>query len=106
MTRIQTTPRQPMPQGANQAQANDPSAGSTQRHQDGFDGLRRPETALAQGTPEPMVWGSGRVPGVPASVHAQMVELSDPSTLKDMYDLRRRVPRCLKKYRKARSYRS
>ena len=38
-----------------------------------------------------MVPGSGRVPSMPQSVHNRLVELTDPTTLKDMYDLRGRI---------------
>ena len=40
---------------------------------------------------EAMVPGSGSVPSLPERVHNRMVELTDPTTLKDMHDLRGRI---------------
>ena len=91
MTRIQANNNAAVTPRPEVQQANDPVAQNPQRHADGFEGMRKMGGGVTQGVAEPNVPGSGRVPSVPASVHAQMVELSDPSTLKDMYDLRRRI---------------
>lgn len=53
-------------------------------------GASQPLYSLMLGE-EPMVSGSGRVPDLPESVHNHLVELTDPDTLVDMYDLRSRI---------------
>lgn len=61
------------------------------RNRDAFEGMSPQAKAAMPGFGANLIPGSGRVPSLPAPVQTRLVELSDPTTLKDMYDLRRRI---------------
>ena len=62
------------------------SGAQTLKHSDGFERVNTAKLAQAAVQSEAMVPGSGRVPSLPESVHNRMVELTDPNTLKGMYE--------------------
>ena len=92
MTRIQSSPLQNTTPQQQPTLKNAPANPQmVQRNSDGFERINPSNVARAAVQAEPMVPGSGRVPSMPQSVHNRLVELTDPTTLKDMYDLRGRI---------------
>jgi hypothetical protein len=85
-TAAQTTPE--LNHSQNKGSQN---SAQTLKHTDGFERVDTAKVAQAAVQSEALVPGSGRVPSLPESVHNRLVELTDPTTLKDMYDLRGRI---------------
>ena len=91
MTRIKSGVSAPLPTDQPRKSINTKPDGAVDKPTDVFETSPAAKMARSLVDSDPMVAGSGRVPSLPANVHRQLVELTDPTTLKDMYDLRRRI---------------